>query len=254
MNTIDLTPYQVVRYEKTRWRFPSTGGDVLATIKSKGLRDFLKNIDQVLATQNIISTYKKISRDEFAEWLSYYQTKMAEHQFDFIASLDWYDQKIKEGKTVEAVFFHQQNKMVASGIFLREGNHKATLAFKASDRLELTNKSNSSIGAVVDYFFLKTMREQHVEIISSGRSRNAFGVINTLGYLDYKLRFGYEPTPAKKSTLLYSVPVNEKGIILFFGIHSEKVALYALKPKDLQITFEQSRFASQELPFIELTY
>ncbi len=80
--------------------------------------------------------------------------------------------------------------------------------------------------------------------------------MNTLGNLDYKLRMGFVPQIAKDSATLTEVPVNEEGIVLFFGNNQNNsvLTLYALKPKSSDVVFEQSRFANQEMPFQTIEY
>jgi len=94
-----------------------------------------------------------------------------------------------------------------------------------------------------------------MQIISGGQSRNAFGVTNSLGYLDYKMRFGYQPSFADTAEYLSEVPLSETGCVLFFGRSAEhSLAMFGLKPTGSTQVFEPSRFATPEMPFIALKY
>ena len=253
---MDITQFSLRRPEKVVWRFPEAAAEnILAGIKSKGLRKFLQKIDQILQDQHIRYEYRQeVTHEEFELWLQYYKQKMIENKYDVIASTDWYEKKVGTGSRVEGIFFYQNDQLVGSGILANNLQGKGVFAFKASDKINLTNDSNSSIGAAVDYFFLKEMSQQGVKIISAGRSRNAFGVINSFGYLDYKLRFGYEPLIQETESLVGEVPLNENGVVIFYGYRGEKMTLFALKPKGYEITFEVARFATPELPFELIEY
>lgn len=251
MNTIDLTVHGIQRPEKIRWIFPNQDQEILPFIKSKSLRNFLKNSENILIANSIQSEFLELSEGQFNEWLVYYEKMMTQNNYEVLANKESYQQHISNGGKAIGAFFTKDAVMVGSGIIYLDSK-KAVLAYKASDRITVSKDPNGSLGAIIDYLCIKKMKEQHIPIISAGRSRNAFGVINTLGYLDYKLRFGYLPTPAENSPFLRFVPVNEQGIVLFYGIKDEKMALYAIRPKDFTQKFEQSRFSTPELPFIEL--
>ncbi len=254
MTELNLAPFGITRSEKVVWRFPEQAKDVLENIKSKSLRKFLRNAKEALATKSIRYEYKVLSDQDFIDWLPYYTEKMTENGYQIIASTEWLQKKRDAGLTVEGMFFYKDDKLVGTGIFTKDQSEKATFAFKASDRIDLSNEANSSLGAVIDYLFLDEMVQKQVKIISAGRSKNAFGVLNSFGYLDYKLRFGYQPSVDPLSPLLETVPVNEQGVILFYGLKDNKLALYEFKPKGFEIQFEQARFATPELPFVVIEY
>lgn len=253
---LNLRPYQITRPEKTLWRFAhvSNEEELLLAIKSKSLRSFLRKVDATLERNQVRCEQGEISATEFQNWLDYYRSKMTENEFEVIASPEWYVERKELGRKIEKIFFYQQDQLIGSGIVTKEDGKRITLAFKASDRLDLSNEPNSSIGAVVDFFFLRTGVREQFPIISSGRSRNAFGVINTLGYLDYRLRFGYCPTQPEDSPVLDEVPVNEEGVVIFFGYQNSQYCMFAVVPEHLDIKFDQARFATPELPFVEICY
>jgi hypothetical protein len=252
---LDLKPYQLTRPEKIYWLYPQST-DLLGEIKSKSLRKYLSNADESMRNNNLRIEYKTLSEDEYKEWLIFYDEKMTEHGYDHLANLDWYHRKMEAQQKVEGVFLYQSDKLVGTGIFIRwaeDGKEKATFAYKASERVELPEK-NSSIGALLDYFYLKTMIDQKVDVISAGHSRNNFGVINTLGYLDYKLSFGYHPFPGiKNSQTFETVMTMENGIALFFGIKENEMKLYMMKPLGFHFEFGNALFP-KILPITEIEY
>ena len=252
---LDLTQFGLERSTKVIWRFPVDDQDPLNHFRSKGLRKFLQKSAELLEKIGITWKYEALTREAFLNWLPYYQEKMTEQGYDLLATPEWYDSRTGMGRTVEGMFFYQNGKMVGSGIFTVEGNEKAVFSFKASDRIDLDNTSNSSLGAVIDYLFLQKMSEKKIAIISAGQSRNAFGVVNTLGYLDYKLRFGYNPQLPKTPEMTTTIPVNDDGVVAFFAQPKEGVAgIYLCKPKGKDFHFEVAHYHSPELPFTTLEY
>lgn len=225
--TIDLTPFQLLRPEKLVWTYPQGVTEPLDHLRSSSLRKFLAKAETLLSDAHITWEIVPVTQAGFLEWLVYYQSKMEENEFSTIADLGWYEKRIKEGYLIFGLWFKKAGQLVASGILRVKNTEEIVLAFKASDRLELGTMANSSIGAVVDFCFLQYAIEQGFERISAGRSRNAFGVINTLGYLDFKLRLGYVQSPDPASPLLNQVPVDEQGRALFLAATTSNPSAYA---------------------------
>lgn len=251
-----LSSLQLARTEKIIWRFPAQS-DVLAQIKSKSLRSFLSHTDEILEQNHITTETKELDEVAYLEWLPYYREKMTENEYDVLANEEWFSQRQSENKNVEGIFFYQNGKVIGSGIMTLEGTHKAALSFKATDRIELSGKSNASLGAVVDFMFLKTATNRGFEIISGGRSRNAFGVINTLGYLDYKLKLGYRPSLDASLALVEEVPLNEAGVVVFLGCKNQNLheqSFFGLIPKGHNSHFEFTHYLDATLPFTLIEY
>ncbi|MEO8581609.1 MAG: hypothetical protein ABI425_03405 [Patescibacteria group bacterium] len=237
-NSIDLVEHHIARPEKVRWIFPQSP-DILANMKSKGLRSFLARIEDVFTEQHITWKHLPMTRESFSEWLVYYAQKMQEQDHDVIATLDWFDEKRAEKKDVSGFFFYKNDQPIGSAIQVM-ATDSVSLAFKASERIELSSRGNSNLGSAIEYIFLKEAIATG-KIVSSGTSRNAFGVINNFGYLDFKLRFGYQPEPNMKYDLLNSVPIDEQGVVAFFGLdQNQKGGFYVLhKPTaDIKIVTE----------------
>lgn len=245
MLTFNLQPHHLKRPEKIVWRIPGVrtpSASALDLIKSTSQRKFLRTIDAVLEINGITWKLISLSKQQFLDWLPYYETRMLELDFRTLATEAWYEARVQAGKEIWGMFFYQQEKLVCSGIFVIEGTKKATFAFKASDRIDLTNKQNSSIGSVIDYFFIREMMQRGIHTLSAGQSRNAFGVYNTLGYLEYKLRFGYEPLIGEGIPCEYSVPLSEDSSVVFFASHQEK----------LQLTYIHAEALRKEIPAVRL--
>jgi hypothetical protein len=256
--TLSLEPYHIQRPEKVRWRIEVQDGDILNSLKSNSLKTFLSQSEQILSDHHIEVSYHTLNKEEYLDWLKYYEENMTRHGYDIIATEKWYDDRIEQGKTVEGMFFtqlhNQEKRLVASGIFTIDGAEKATFAFKASERLKLTGGDRGTLGAILDYYFMREMLKKSVKIISAGKSRNAFGVYNTLGYLNYSLRFGFIPSPAEDTEFFPSVPLSEDGLVLCYAVKDGQFGLYGFKPEGSNHQFEHKGFATPEIPFFEMTY
>src|SRR3989344_4449631 len=95
---LSLKTFDVKRPERITWIFPiSSRKDFLNNIKSKSLKLFLKNVEDILSINNIHWTYEDLTREKFLEWLPFYQAKMEEHGFDVRAKEEWYAEEQKKG-------------------------------------------------------------------------------------------------------------------------------------------------------------
>jgi hypothetical protein len=253
MGNIDLTPFGIERPEKISWAIEATSKDALELIQSKSVRSFLRQSHTLLEEAGIMLDFKELSLESFLQWLPFYEAKMSEHEYDILANSEWFHKRQAEGKKIYGLFFYKADQLVGSGI-ITVGNDKGTLSFKASERIDLSSKTNSSFGSIIDYLFMQKILDMGLTHISGGTSRNAFGVINTIGYLDYKLRLGYAPSPAKTAVLLSEVPLNDEGLVLFYGLKGSQLSLYALTNAEHSGQFEVSRFATEEIPFVHLRY
>lgn len=249
---IDLQQFNIQRPDRVRWTATIEQDDVLNSLRSKSLRKFLKNIDEVLHTHNISWTLNPLTKDEYSQWFRFYTEKMSHLQYDVLATPEWYDQKLAEGKTVEGLIFTQADILVGAGIVARTEMRKASLAFKASEKIDMSNISNGNLGAIIDYFFIREMHRMGVKEISGGRSYNAFGSLTNFGYLEYKTKF-YTPAPATNFSSMMTVPVNEEGDALFYGFdinNPDVLTLYHIK----KAGFERSNFTPQMFTTTNIPY
>lgn len=180
------------RPEKINWVYKNPDPNtVLDRIKSKSARSFLRSLDEVLAKYNLTVTTGHCSLEDFLLWSELYLQRSAEKNFDLFASDQWYEKKAIEKKRVEKIFIFQGNVLIGGKIITVSQDNIVRSAFKASIEFPFTNSGNASLGLLLDYIYLLEYSKQNVSKITGGHSRNLFGIINTIGYLCFKLRMGY---------------------------------------------------------------
>ncbi|NCN06947.1 MAG: hypothetical protein GW946_03860 [Candidatus Pacebacteria bacterium] len=257
MKELDLTPYNILRPEKLQWFFPLVGSEeeILQNIKSKSLRSFLRKTENSLAEAGITWEQKWLTEQDFQAWLQYYKKKMVEQHFDIFATAAWYAEMISRGLTIGGIFLYQAEKLVGSAIYTQTADHGLiTNHFKASEHLIGFRERNGSLGALVDFIFLRESIKTGRPQISTGRARNATGVFNMYGYIDYKLRFGTYPACIEGIANLSTTPLSENGDVLFFGLHDNRLILVGCKKKGSEFEFKSSRFATESMPFMLIKY
>ena len=225
--------------KKIRWIFPAPTLDYISTIPSRGLRSFIRKIPDLFEHEAIsVSWSDTIDQAEFKAWLPFYQSKMKELNHEVIATAEWLQEKLKQKKQISALYLHKSGKMVGSGI-ISSSKTAVTLAFKASERLKISNDSNANIGSAIDFLFLQKYHSD-TRLVNSGTSRNAFGVINSVGMADYKLRFGYIPT-SHSLEFHTQLPINQEGWVMSFAAPAQQpdqMKLFAFFPKNKQALAE----------------
>lgn len=249
---IDVSTYGILRPEKVRWVFPSGYGDPLEGIRSDSLRKFLSTYETVLSQEHIKVWYGPLRQEQWDIWYPFYQEHMREHSYDVLAPKNLLEIKTSENKQTEALFFISDEKLLAGGIIIRQDTSWSSLAYKASIRIAVGNKQNSSLGAILDYVYLKTMHGQGVQLITGGRSRNSFGVVNTFGQAEYKLRLGYTPHIDVDCVLENTIDMMDKNAVLFVGVRNEHTTLFLLKEKDVAIDTNFSKFTAYGIAYEEI--
>ncbi len=254
-NLFDLTPHAVQRPEKVSWFFPIHAPDILSAVKSKSLRGFLRKRGDVMTQAHLTQECKKLDAAAFEAWLPYYTAKMNEQGYELLATPQWYVHKCEEEKDVYLISISQEAQVVATLVFtFAPHTHRSSIAFRANDRIELPAGGRSSVGALLDYAFLEWSKEQACTAISAGRSRNAFGVINTVGNLEYKLRFGYQPQVSAGTEQHDSVPLSPEGFVYFYGLSQTGPGIYRVSGGEQLPRTEVQQYTTLELPFREITY
>lgn len=251
--TIDLTPWNIQRPEKVRWLYDLSAPDILSTIKSKTLTKLLRNADELLARYDVTYQHRLLDKQLYAEWWQHYHQKMISKRYDIIATEDWFAQKMAEGKKVYGFFFYHQEKLCGTILYVQKET-TFTATFKTSSEIPGLTKKHRSLGAIIDFIFLREALKQRPTSLSLGSMRNAFGVINSLGNLEYKLNMGYVPVPKEDTSFLTSVPVAEDGRGVFFGVKDGKLQLFCLKRFGDPDNFEFKRFDSDRIPVNVITY
>ena len=253
---ISLKQFHIERPEKILYYLSiSNETDLFNNIKGKRLKSFLRKSEEILKKNNIEWKYEELTKKKFLEWLPYYEKTMKEHNHIILATEEWYQEQIKRGYNMKALFFYQKGKMVGSGIMAFK-NDLVSLAFKATDRITVSHVSYGSLGSIIDFLRLKLICKESNSKTVITRSRNAFGVFNTVDYLDLRLRFGYTICPNPDASVLKDVPVNDKGFALFYGLQNGELSLYALQPKDAnqEEFFNKKSFFSSGIPFKKIYY
>lgn len=228
--SLDLRKFGLLRPLKIRWMLNQTDEDFFQSLKSETLQHFLKKSDEILKLHQISVKQLWLDQKMYVDWHLHYVQTMQNKGYDVIASPEWFAQKKQEGKNVGGFFFSQNEQWVGTLIYSQKGQEKVFAAYKTNLEVPGLGKKHQSLGAIIDYYFIREMRERKIPWISLGSMRNAFGVINTLGNLDYKLRFGYLPTIDLDTQLVPTAPLNEQRAVCFFGMKNEELGLYFVGP------------------------
>jgi hypothetical protein len=253
MKEISLFPFKLVRPEKVKWFFPSAE-DIFDSLQSKSLRQFLKKADAKMDELGISWREQELDEEMYQAWLKYYEQNMSAKGYAIFATPHWLKEKHAAGQKVFGLFFYRHEQMIGSLVYVQENEHVANAAYKASEHIEELSTGGASLGAVIDYIYLRVLKEKGVKDIFYGRSRNAFGAVNNFGYLEYKLKFGFQPFVPPETPLLTTVQVNEEGTVAFYGLKDTGLSLYFLKPKNSELSFKLARFSTTSLPTITLEY
>ncbi len=216
MSQISFQP--LWRPQKISWIYPiDPNRTVLETIRSKHAKKFLAGTSLFLQQNNFEVSHGSCSLKEYEEFLLLYNQRINEKGFEPLATLEWFHAKKEEGKTVEKLFIRQNNVLVG-GKIITTINHEFRSSFKASLQLPIFHKQhNASLGILLDYLMLEEYVKRKPTLLMAGTSRNLFGVINTMGYLIFKLRMGYQPLVINEKTVFEQETTNpEKSIWLTF--------------------------------------
>lgn len=225
MSLITL-PSQYTRPEKLTWVLH---GATLADwhhIPSKSLRKFLEKSEAICREQGITWEIVPLTAELYATWLVFYRKNMLQKGFQLFADENTFAQKRAEGKELHGIFFWKDGVMIAGGVFISTPE-RISFAYKASEDISLSPEPNANLGAVIDGMYQRfalTLNKR----ITAGSSRNQFGLQNSLGYLNFKLRFGYKPEPMPATTVASTVEVNEEGWVVCFVFNEEKILVPVL--------------------------
>lgn len=216
MQVLSLAPFSLIRPEKVVWSFPQ-GLDHLALIPSKSLRKILREADALCQAKGITWELKPLTKDEYLFWLSFYEQRMHEQGHEIFAREQWFDEKLSLGTHLSGLFFWQGQEFLGGGV-ISETSERLSLAYKATSPIRLTGEPNANLGSVLDFFYQRYARSTG-KPFTSGTSRNSFGALNALGYLNFKLRLGYSPQLPAEPQFTSEIPLGE-GPTAFFGMSS----------------------------------
>lgn len=165
-------------------------------ILSKSLRKQAGQLGELLEATAITWQALPLTQERFLEWQQFYEQRMLAQDHRVIAQPEWFSTVGTKKQQLWLLEFKQGADAVGGAVVSRDDVDTITQHFKASDRIDISNHSNTSLGSLMELCFLQFAHDQQPRLVSSGRSRNAFGFHNTLGYLTSKLRMGYRPEPA----------------------------------------------------------
>lgn len=207
---------------KLRWKLSSESiASFPNSIPSKGLRKFEKRLDQELADRGITCTDSALSAEEFRAWLEPYTAYMRSRDYEVLATEEWFQSRLKMGKTIKSLSLFQAEAMIGSEIYHYQ-DKAVTSAFRFTDPTVSFTVKQGSLGAALDLIYLREMIKHGFTSIAKGRSRNAFGVVNRVGNLLYKLRFGLTIEPDSTSEYTSTIPESETKSTLFFVFSPKK--------------------------------
>lgn len=253
MNTVDLKQFTIQRPEKIRWLYDVSLTDILNNLRSKSFSKIYKNIDKILESNGITFEHVILNEDQYFTWWDHYTKVMTQKGYDVIATKEWFTQKHNEGKLVGAFFFYQHGKLAGSSLYVRRGS-EVTGTYKTSLDVPELSHTHGASGALIDFVVLRELLKERLTYLSFGSMRNAFGVLNSVGNLEYKLSMGYHPVPKEETTLVDEVPIDSEGRVIFFGFHKGIFQLFGLKRSSDPHTFRSDRMKSDKIPFSVITY
>src|SRR3989344_1822333 len=147
-----LTKYGILTPEKVRWIFPNNH-HILDQIRSKSLRQFLAKSEELMLANHIHWEIKPMDLTQFKEWLNFYERKMKEQNFEILADENWFQRKMANQDIVNGYFFYQNQILVGTAIVLIT-EERTSLAYKASEKIDLSSRSNTNLGSLIEYIFL----------------------------------------------------------------------------------------------------
>lgn len=238
MTLYSLTEHGIFRPERVMWISPLTPQtSTLDIIKSKSLKKFLTRVEERCLEYGVKREISLLTQETYDIWRLFYVQKMTEQGHDIIARSDWLTEKLSMGKKVYGIRYTQNGDLVGGSVIV-EDSDRVTMAYKASERIQLGNDDGANLGAVMEYDFLEFAKSKG-KLASGGSSRNAFGVFNTLGYLAFKLRLGYMVAHKDSVAQHQSVPLSDNQSVLFFGTRSHEQSSNA--EQSLQIFYCTSK-------------
>jgi hypothetical protein len=170
---------------------------------------------------------------------------------DVIANTAWFEKKAQEHKQVFFIFVTHQDsgELLGTSVFTWSSTtHMVTSAFRATQRINLiAQKQKGSLGFLLDLLFLREALALRPHTISAGRSRNAFGIVNSFGYLNSKLQTGMRPHISGNEQLLQTTPTPPPGKdTAFFGKTDAGVTFFVLHAGEVwNDTLQLQRFAGK---------
>lgn len=192
---------QLLRPTRVKWVFPQAALHIpedlgwIESIPSKSVRTIARQLDAVLERSDLQYTISPLTAESYADWRAYYAQQMEVQRHEVLAKPEWFAVRSQEVPEILLVDLRQRrdDRRVGAAIIMRNHNNEWNKPYRASERLLLPRLKNLSVGVLLDLLSMRHIFAQQPTLVKSGASRNAFGHTNTLGYLTYKLKMGYEP-------------------------------------------------------------
>ena len=185
----------MIRPSKILWVFPKPEADADWTnkIPSKSVQRLARKTKSLLQQAGISIDVVPLTESLYQEWHAYYAKTMLSQDHEVLAAPEWFIERRMELPPIWLMDFRKNGERVGASIISGRSNGVFSHHYKASDRLLIPGPDNTSLGGLMELYFLDYAFSQSPRQVNSGRSRNAFGFYNTLGYLAAKLRMGYIP-------------------------------------------------------------
>ena len=192
MSNIIFTP--LFRPEKILWSYPDPDpATIIDRVQSKSGRKFLRSLEDIKTQHELSVEIGPCSEEDFLKWQELYLEMVDRKNFDKLANLEWYRSKFLEKKRVYKLFVSKHEQLLGGKIITVSEDQIVRSAFKTSAPYSFGKGGHASLGLILDYYFLDHFIKRGYKTITGGSSRNLFGIVNSVGYLCYKLRLGYKP-------------------------------------------------------------
>jgi hypothetical protein len=225
------------------WVYPAleSGSEWFTHVQSSSLQKLAKQLDTLFAENGIEVTRTPLTEEVFNAWLPFYTEKMLEQGHEVMATIEWFHKRSAENRQLYVVDFIKDKKRIGTTINSTTPERKHTQHFKASDRVDVGNQKNASLGALIDLRFIQQAVQQNASVISSSTSRNGFGYFNTIGYLTFKLKLGYKPMIAPTATFDQDFAQEEANPVIWFVTSSPNLSA------ELLVLISNPDFANDEV-------
>lgn len=219
----------LIRPEKIGWSIAIKESDALSLIKSKKLRQHIKNWVINMNKNDLDYEVKDtLTSNDFALWYAKYLELMSsKEKANIKINSNWLTYKEKLGKKVSAVFIYKDKRFIGGNLIVRKDN-KFTVVYGIVEKIKTPNWS---MGAIVDYLSVDYAKKLGYKKVGFGQDNNLYGYHLSKGLLQYKLNFGLSPS-IKEKTQIYATKILRSDKltngIMFFGLKGKDKVIYVL--------------------------
>lgn len=221
--------------EYIAWDF-IIGSDVINSIRSKNKRKIVRKTQALLGHHAIEQRVGNImDKEHFLFLLNFFSTTHQEKQHDFVLNDQWYENKIKQHRTIESLELWKESELIGMKMYSYDENgfflsHKATL--REYDKL-------LDLGLLLDYLSFLRARELGFKVCKTGKGKNLFGINLQLSLYEYKVSLGLEPHVAQASRLpkLSFLQTTLRDPFVAFCIISGEMRLFFVHPTGFDLQY-----------------